>query len=287
MSSYIATCIGRSRTIISLLIVIMLTGVASYIAIPIESEPDVTVPVIVVTIPHEGISPEDAERLLARPMELELKTIEGIEELSSYSGEGSATIVIEFDYSFDPDQAVIDVREAVDTAKVKIPTTAEEPIVREVSVSDFPMITITLGGDNVPDRTLYRLARELKEELEGLPEILEANINGDREELLEAVVNPAQLEAYGVSNEQLIQAVARNNRLIAAGAVDTGKGSFSVKIPSVIESTQDLMSIPLIATSSGVVTLGDVTELRRTFKDAQELYQGKRRPRCRGRIIKA
>ena len=178
MSSYIATCIGRSRTVISLLIVIMLTGVASYIAIPIESEPDVTVPVIVVTIPHEGISPEDAERLLARPMELELKTIEGIEELSSYSGEGSATIVIEFDYSFDPDQAVIDVREAVDTAKGKIPTTAEEPIVREVSVSDFPMITITLGGDNVPDRTLYRLARELKEELEGLPEILEANING-------------------------------------------------------------------------------------------------------------
>ena len=57
MSSYIATCIGRSRTIISLLVVIMLTGVASYIAIPIESEPDVTVPVIVVTIPHEGISP--------------------------------------------------------------------------------------------------------------------------------------------------------------------------------------------------------------------------------------
>lgn len=269
MSSYIANCIDRSRTILSLLVVIMLMGIASYIAIPIESEPDVTVPVIVITIPHEGISPEDAERLLSRPMELELKTIEGIEEINSYSSEGSATIVIEFDYSFDSDQALVDVREAVDTAKVKIPSTAEEPIIREVSASDFPIITITLGGDNVPDRTLYRLARELKEELEGLPEILEANINGDREELLEAVVNPAQLEAYGVSNEVLIQAVARNNRLIAAGAVDTGKGSFSIKIPSVIESTQDLLSVPLIATSNGVVTLGDVTDLRRTFKDAQ------------------
>jgi multidrug efflux pump len=269
MSSYIANCIDRSRTILSLLVVIMLMGVASYIAIPIESEPDVTVPVIVITIPHEGISPEDAERLLARPMELELKTIEGIEEINSYSGEGSATIVIEFDYSFDSDQALVDVREAVDTAKVKIPSTAEEPIIREVSASDFPIITITLGGDNVPDRTLYRLARELKEELEGLPEILEANINGDREELLEAVVNPAQLEAYGVSNEMLIQAVARNNRLIAAGAVDTGKGSFSIKIPSVIETTRDLLAVPLIATSNGVVTLGDVTNLRRTFKDAQ------------------
>jgi len=269
MSNYIANCIDRSRTILSLLVVIMLMGIASYIAIPIESEPDVTVPVIVITIPHEGISPEDAERLLARPMELELKTIEGIEEINSYSGEGSATIVIEFDYSFDSDQALLDVREAVDTAKVKIPSTAEEPIIREVSASDFPIITITLGGDNVPDRTLYRLARELKEELEGLPEILEANINGDREELLEAVVNPAQLEAYGVSNEALIQAVARNNRLIAAGAVDTGKGSFSIKIPSVIETTEDLLAVPLIATSNGVVTLGDVTDLRRTFKDAQ------------------
>jgi multidrug efflux pump len=266
--SYVSASIDRSRTIISLLCVILMAGVVSYSIIPLESNPDVSVPIIVVTIPHEGISPQDSERLLARPMELELKSIEGVEEINSYAGEGSATIVIEFDYSFDSDQALLDVNEAVDKAQVKMPSTAEEPIVNEVSAGDFPIITISLGGEGVPDRVLYKLARDLKEDLESIPEVLEARLNGEREELLEAVVDPAQLEAYGITNEELIGAVARNNRLIAAGAVDTGKGSFSVKIPSVIENASDVLTIPIKATSNGVVTISDVTTIRRTFKDA-------------------
>ncbi len=267
MFSYIASCIDRSRTILSLMAVIVCAGAVAYLSIPVESNPDVSVPVIVVTVPHEGISPEDAERLLARPLELELKTIVGVEEINSYSSEGAATVVVEFDYSFNANQALLDVREAVDKAKAKMPGSAEEPIINEVSAGDFPIITVSLGGSGVPDRVLYRLARELKDELEGVPEILEAKLNGEREELLEAVIDPAQLEAYGISNDQLIQAVARNNRLIAAGAVDTGRGSFSVKIPSLIESAEDVLSIPVTATPEGVVTLRDVTTIRRTFKD--------------------
>lgn len=267
--SYIGTAINRSRTVLSLFLVIMIMGVAAYLTIPLESNPDVSVPVIVITIPHEGISPEDAERLLARPMELELKTITGVEEIYSYSDEGRATIIVNFDYSFDSDQAIVDVREAVDTARVKIPSSAEEPIIREVSAADFPIITISLGGNEVPDRTLYRLARELKDELESIPEVLEASIRGNREELLEAIVNPAQLEAHGIKQDELMRAIARNNRLIPAGAIDTGRGSFSVKIPGVIETAKDVLSIPLKATSMGVVTLQDVTTVRRTFKDAK------------------
>lgn len=268
-SNYVAACIDRSRTILSIMVVVVLAGMISYNSIPIESNPDVSVPVMIITIPHEGISPEDAERLLARPMELELKTIEGIQEINSYSNEGSATVVVEFDYALDPKDVLIDVREAVDRAKVKIPSTAEEPFIQEVSAASFPIITISLGGEGVPDRVLYRLARHLRDEIEGIPDVLEANINGQREELLEAVIDPVLLESYGITNEELISAVARNNRLIAAGAVDTGKGSFTVKIPSVIESAGDVLSIPIKATPSGVITLEDVTTIRRTFKDAQ------------------
>lgn len=266
--NYVDALIGRSRTVLSVLVVILLAGLVSYNNIPLESNPDVTVPVIVVTVPHEGISPEDAERLLARPMELELKTIEGVDEINSYAGEGSATIVLRFDYSFDSSQALLDVREAVDKAKVKIPSTAEEPIVNEIAAADFPIITISLGGEGVPDRVLSRLAKDLRDKIESVPEVLEANLNGDREELLEAIVDPAQLEIYGITNDELIAAVSRNNRLIAAGAVDTGKGSFSVKIPGLIESGEDVLSIPIKATGDSVVQIRDVTNLRRTFKDA-------------------
>lgn len=264
----IGSAIDRTRTMMSLLAAIMFAGFVSYSVIPIESEPDVSIPVIFVQIPHEGISPEDAERLLARPMELELRRIEGVDELSSYSAEGRATLIIEFDSSFEPDQAVVDVREAVDLAKAKIPSTAEEPIIREISAADYPIITISVGGVGTSDRVRSRLARKLQDEIEGISEILEANIVGDREELLEAVIDPAQLEAYGISTQELLAAVSSNNRLIAAGSIDTGRGAFSVKIPSVIEDAKDVLSIPIKATSGSVVTLEDVVDLRRTFKDA-------------------
>ncbi len=267
--SVIGLAMDRSRTVLSLLVAIMFMGVVAYSSIPIESQPDVSVPVIVIIVPHEGISPEDSERLLVRPMELELKTIEGVKELNAYAGEGSATLVVEFDSSFEPDQAFLDVREAVDKAKVKLPTSAEEPIINEVSASDFPVITIGIGGNGVPDRVLYRLARQLKDELEGISAVLEATIRGDREEVLEAIINPSQLEAYGITNDELLAAVAKNNRLIAAGSIDTGRGSFTVKIPSLIENAKDVLSIPLKATGEGVVTLQDVVTLKRTFKDAQ------------------
>lgn len=267
--SLISSAIDRTRTIMSLLAAIMFAGVISYSVIPIEADPDVAIPIIFILIPHEGISPEDAERLLTRPMELELRTLQGVKDLNSYSGEGSATIIVEFDSSFDQDQALSDVRDAVDTAKVKLPSTAEEPVVREVSAADFPIITVSVGGEGVPDRVRFQLARQLKDEIEAIPEVLEARLEGDREELLEAVIDPSQLEAYGISNEELLSAVSRNNRLIAAGSVDTGRGSFSVKIPSVIESAEDVLSIPVKATPEGVVTLEDVVTLRRTFKDAE------------------
>ena len=258
----------RTRTVLSLLVAIMFAGIASYIAIPIESDPDIAIPVMLVFVPHEGIAPEDAERLLARPMELELRRLEGIDELNSYSNENGVTLVAQFDSSFDPDLALTDVRNAVDAAKSKLPNTAEEPVIQEISSADDPVIGISISGAGVSDRARYRLARELQDAVETIPEVLEANVVGSREELLEAVVDPSLLEAHRISNQQLLSVVARNNRLIAAGAVDTGRGNFSVKIPSVLASAADVLSLPIKASQDGVVTLSDIVTLRRTFKDA-------------------
>ena len=154
----VGAAIERTRTMMSLLAAIIFAGVASYSVIPIEMDPDIPIPMVIITIPHEGISPEDSERLLVRPMELELRSLEGVEELEAWAGEGSATILIEFYTDFDQDEALVDVREAVDMAKAKIPSTAEEPIIREVSASDFPIITVAVGGEGVSERVKIRLA---------------------------------------------------------------------------------------------------------------------------------
>ena len=268
MKNYIDTAVSRSRTTLSIFVAIMLTGFGSYLSIPVELNPDVEVPIIITTIIHEGISPEDAERLLAKPTEIELKSLDGITQISSFSSENAATIITEFDISFESKTALSDVREAVNRAKARFPANTEEPLMQEVSAAGLPVVQIAIGGQGVPERVLLRVAEELQREIEILPQILEAVMVGNREELLEAEIDPGKLETYGIPNSAIVSTVMNNNRLIPAGQVDTGQGSFSVKVPGLIENAEDLFNLPLASTDLGVLTVADIAEVRRTFKDA-------------------
>jgi len=266
MNAVIDWVVDRSRTTLSLLAMLLIAGAYAFKVIPVESEPDIQVPVFVITIPHEGISPEDSERLLVRPMETQIRSLEGVKQITAYAAEGSATIVVEFFIEQDGDGALIDLREAVNRGKSEIPTTAEEPIVSEVSASDQPIVTVNIAGD-VPERVLYNVAVRLRDDLEAIPEVLEANKRGHREELLEVVIDPGLLETYDVDLNALINAISRNNRLIPAGAIQGSAGRFSVKVPGVIETAADLFGIPVKVDGETVVTLADVADIRRTFKD--------------------
>ena len=268
MKNYIDTAVSRSRTTLSIFVAIMLTGFGSYLSIPVELNPDVEVPIIITTIIHEGISPEDAERLLAKPTEVELKSLDGITQISSFSSENAATIITEFDISFESKTALSDVREAVNRAKARFPANTEEPLMQEVSAAGLPVVQIAVGGQGVPERVLLRVAEQLQREIEILPQILEAVMVGNREELLEAEIDPGKLETYGIPNSAIVSTVMNNNRLIPAGQVDTGQGSFSVKVPGLIENAEDLFNLPLASTDLGVLTVADIAEVRRTFKDA-------------------
>ncbi|HCD27121.1 MAG TPA: acriflavin resistance protein [Gammaproteobacteria bacterium] len=266
MYKILEAAITRSRTTLLILFMILLAGVMSRSAIPVEGDPEINVPFFVVTVVHEGISPEDAERLLVMPLEIELRQVEGVEELTAYASEGAATLMVEFDADYDLDQAMLDTRDAVDRAKVEFPSTAEEPVIQEQSTSDFPIVQVNIVGD-VPERMLYNIALDLRDAIESQPGILSADVFGQREELLEAIINPEELATYGLSSIDLMNAISSNNRLIPAGSLDGGEGRFSVKVPSIIEGSEDIFDIPIKAKGDAVVTIRDVAEVRRTFKD--------------------
>ena len=267
MSAIIDAAINRAKTTMLVLLMIVLAGLAARAAIPVASEPNIQVPFFVVTVIHEGISPEDAERLMVMPLEIELRSVEGIKEFKAYASEGAATVMVEFDANYDLELALLDIREAVDRARPEMPETIEEPIIQEATTEDFPILQVNLAGDGVPERTLYNLALDLRDRIEIIPDVLDAEIQGHREELLEAIINPDALEAYQLSNNELITTLTRNNRLVAAGSLDTGEGRFSVKVPSLIEEAQDVFDLPVKVSGDTVVTLGDVATLRKTFKD--------------------
>ncbi len=268
MRTLIEAALDRSRTTLLLLAALLLAGLAAWQAIPKEANPDITIPIIYVSLSLEGVSPEDGERLLVRPMEQELRSIEGVRKMTSQASEGHAAVTLEFDAGFDPDQALSDVREKVDIARAELPQEADEPRVMEVNVGLFPVLSIGLSGPLEETRRLA-VARRLKEEIEGIAEVLEVDIGGDREELLEIVVDPLVLDTYGVDFGTLFNLVDRNNRLVAAGSLDTGAGRLALKVPGVIERLEDVMAMPVKVDGDRVVTFGDVAWIRPTFKDPE------------------
>ena len=268
MNALIDLAFSRSRTVLLSLLFILISGALAYQSIPKEAEPDITVPFIYVSMTHEGISPEDAERLLVKPMEKELQSIEGLKEMKSTAGEGHASVQLEFSAGFDSKQAQSDVREKVDIAKIKLPDDTDDPEVIEINVALFPVLTISLSGP-VPERTLVAIARGLQDRLESLPGVLEAAIGGDREALLEIIVDPAVMETYQVKYEELFSFVSNNNLLVAAGAMDTGAGRLVLKVPGVIEDLNDILIMPVKVDGNRVVTFGQVASIRRSFKDPE------------------
>jgi multidrug efflux pump len=266
MIGFIDNAFAHSRTVLATLLLILISGTMAYINVPKEADPDINIPIVYVQMKHDGISPEDAERLLIRPMEQELSGIEGVKEMTASGYEGGASVTLEFDAGFDADLAMSDVREKVDLAKPDLPNDTEEPTVHEVNFSLFPVLLVSLAGE-VPERTLLRLARDLKDEVEAIATVLEVKIAGDREEMVEVLIDPIRVESYGLSPELAIDLVASSNLLVAAGAQDTGHGRFSLKVPGLFETTYDIMNLPISTDGDAVIKLIDIAEVRRTFKD--------------------
>ncbi|MCD1597803.1 efflux RND transporter permease subunit [Rheinheimera aquimaris] len=266
MNTIIQAAIQRSRASIMLLIFLFIAGISAYQSIPKEANPDVAIPMMYVSMSLDGISPEDGERLLIRPMEHELRSLEGIKKMTSTASEGHASVMLEFDAGFDADQALADVRVKVDAARSKLPSEAEEPVVNEINVGLFPVLSVGLSGP-VSENQLVYIARQLQENIEAIPEVLEVDIGGDREDLLEIVVDPQVLEGYGLDYQQLFNLVSNNNRLVAAGSLDTGAGRMSMKVPGVIEDLDDVLSMPIKVDGDTVITFADVATISRSFKD--------------------
>ncbi|SDL44952.1 efflux RND transporter permease subunit [Aliiruegeria lutimaris] len=266
MNAIISAAFARTRAVVMALAVVLAVGAYAYVSIPKEADPEVPLPFFYVSTGLDGISPSDAERLLIEPLETEFASISELESLESYASEGSATLLLEFSAGADNAEALDKVRVAADRAESELPDDAYEITITEVNTALFPVITAILSGP-VPERTLNRLAEELQDEIEALEGVLEVDIGGKRSEFLEVLVDPTVFQTYNLSFDELIGQIQRNNRLIAAGAIETGVGRIILKVPGLIEDLDDVMSMPIKVRGNAVVTFGDVAMIRRAFED--------------------
>ena len=254
MSRFIDYAISHARLTIATLVFLLVAGAVAYVTIPKEAEPDVRIPIIFVQLTQRGISPEDSERLLLRPVETQLKSVANVKEMRSTAYEGGGYVLLEFEAGFDSKAALADVRAKVDNAKHDLPRDVDEPQVTEVNLSLYPVLVVGLSGD-VPERTLLRIARSAKNAIEQAPGVLAAELRGARDEAVEIIIDPMQMRSYGISLDTLGQITQSFNTLIAAGALEGQSGRFSVKVPSLFERPQDILKVPLVASQNASVTL--------------------------------
>ncbi len=266
MTGLVDWAASRARMVIAFIALSILAGALAYGNLPKEGEPDIEIPALFISVPFPGISAEDAEKLIIKPMETELSDLDGLKEMSATAQENYAGLALEFEFGWDKTKILADVRDAMNTAEADFPSGAEKYSVNEINFSEFPIIIVNLSGP-VPERTLLRVAKDLQDRLEGLEPVLEAGLAGHRDEMLEVVIDPLRLEAYNVTAAELISVVVNNNQLIAAGEVESAQGTFSVKIPSSFDSPSDVFELPVKTNGDRVVTLGDLADIRLTFED--------------------
>lgn len=259
--------VDRKRTAIALLIVLIFAGIFGRVNIPIENEPEIVVPVVYVGVGLTGISPQDSERLLLKPIEEEIRAIEGIDKLQGFAFENYAAAVIQFEAAETMKKSLDKVRDAINDAKVKFPDDAQEPVVSEVSFEDQPTVIVSIDSPTASERYLLNLAQEIKKEIELIPSIFEAELLGAREEQLEATLNRSQMENYNISFAEIIASVSNNNQVVTAGEIQTGQGQFAVNVPGLFETARDVYELPIRSTNNSTVNLADISTIKRNFKD--------------------
>jgi len=266
MTGLIDWASARARMIIAIIALSLAAGVYAYTGLPKEGEPDIEIPALFISVPFPGISAEDSESMLIRTMETELADLDGLKKMNATASENYAGIALEFEFGWDKTKIMADVRDAMNKAETKFPAGADKYSINEFNFSEFPVIIVNLTG-KVPERTMTRVAKELQEKLESMDAVLEAPISGNREEMVEVLIDPLRLEAYNVTANELISVVRNNNQLIAAGNINSEQGAFSVKIPSSFDEPSDVYNLPVKTNGDRIITLGDLAEIKLTFED--------------------
>jgi multidrug efflux pump len=259
----------RNRPVVLVLLaMITVGGLLAYVTLPKESNPSIEIPYIVVTTIYPGASPSDIENLITQPIEREIKGINGIDNIKSTSTEGVSSIVVEFTPDVSMDDANQKVRDKVDVAKVDLPADAEDPIISEIDLSEFPIMSINLAADYSLSR-LKEVAEDLKDELEAIPSVLQVTLVGGLEREVEVDVDLASLQGYNLTFDDLINAISQENTNIPGGKVDVDRLNYLVRVDGQFQSPREMEDVVVKAPDGMPIYVRDLATVRFGFKERE------------------
>ncbi len=247
--------------------IIVIIGIFSYISMPRESSPSITIPYIFVTTVYVGVSPQDIESLVTQEIEKEVKGIKDVKEITSVSRESFSTISIEFTTDVKIEDALQRVRDKVSAAKTKMPKEVEEPIITEVNFSELPILYVNISGKQGLAQ-LKGIADKLSDKVEAIPGVLSADVVGGLEREVKINVDADRLKYYNLGFKDIVNAVSAENVSIPGGGVDVGNSNYLIRIPGEVEDPALFGDIVVkVNGGSAPIYVRDVAEVVYGYKD--------------------
>ncbi|MFC1843362.1 efflux RND transporter permease subunit [Thermodesulfobacteriota bacterium] len=261
------TAVRQRVSVLVLAAIILIIGTYCYRILPRESEPDITIPNVFVSTSYKGVASKDIETSITIEIEKKLKGLEGVKKIHSVSSEGLSSINIEFVTGTDIDDVLQKVRDRVDEAKNELPADLEEdPSVFEVNFSELPIVVFSLSG-TCGIVCLKDIADDLKDDIEAIQGVLEAEVTGGIEREIRVEVFPEKLAYYNIPIFALQDAVTQENRNTSGGVIRLGEGRFQLRVPGEFESPDEIYHL-IVGTHLGQpIYLKDVARVIDGFKD--------------------
>jgi multidrug efflux pump subunit AcrB len=258
--------VDHPTSVLVLMIIVIIAGFISYMRVPKEAAPEITIPIVAVNTVYPGVAPEDIETLITRELEDELNKIGDVKEITSSSVEGYSSITAEFEAGMDMTEALQLVREKVDIAKPKLPEEAEEPTIVEFNFAEWPVMQVNVSGGYSLVR-LKQVAEDLQDRLEQIPSVLEVSLSGGLEREVQVDVDLAKLKFYGLAFDDVIDAIREENVTTPGGTIDVGDLKYLVRVPGEFQDTRLIEDIVVTTPGDRPVYIRDVATVDFGFKE--------------------
>ncbi len=252
------------RVVVLMIALLSAWGIYSYLKLPRESNPEVKIPVAVITDAFPGASPADVEELVTKHIETDISGVQGINKVTSTSANSFSSVSVEFDANQNIEDAVRRLRDQLSTIRNDIPTDANDPQVIEISFDNTPVVTFEITGP-YDGFTLRTYAENIQDELEKIPGVRQVNVSGGDQREFDVSYDPQKLTFYNITADQANQAVIATNRAVPAGNFEGKEFNYPVRADARVFSATTLGDIPVIHRDDGaIVYLKDIADVRET-----------------------
>ena len=263
-------CIKNSTSIYVITILICFAGFVAYNKTPKELFPDIVIPTVSIATIYPGASPQDIENLITKPIEKQLKSINGIKKISSNSVSDFSLVIAEFNTDQDPKVCKQRVSDAVDKAKKDLPNDLkDDPQVQEFDFSELPIMNINIAGDFPLDR-IKNYSELLKDKIETLKEITRVDIVGGVEREIQVNVDMYRMNLSGVTFGDIEGALQRQNLNISGGELKIQDLRRNLRITGEFNKPTDIENIVVRSFTGTQVFIKDIAEVKDNFKEKQD-----------------